>query len=68
MGLLLGLALLLGLGSPLLVPYLATTFLPKHLASALNRPVTIARGEFNPLTCTLTLCQLIVGPKLSTAR
>ncbi len=64
-GVLLGLALLLGLGSPLLVPYLATTLLAEQLASALNRPVTIARGEFNPLTCTLTLRHLIVGPKLS---
>ncbi len=62
----LGLALLIGLGSPLLIPYLATTLLPKHLAATLNRPVTIARGEFNPLTCTLTLHHLIVGPKFST--
>lgn len=65
-GLLFGLTLILGLGSSLLVPYLATTFLPKHLAEALNRPVTIARAEFNPRTCTLTLRQFIVGPKLST--
>lgn len=64
-GLLLGLTLLLGLGSFLLAPYLATTLLPQHLATALNRPVTIARAEFNPLTCALTLHQLIVGPKLS---
>ena len=60
------LALLLVLISPLLIPYLATTLLPKHLATTLNRPVTIARGEFNPLTTTLTLHHLIVGPKLST--
>jgi len=64
-GLLLWLTLILGLGSPLLVPYLATTLLPKHLASTLNRPVTIARAEFNPLTCTLTLRHLMIGPKLS---
>jgi len=64
-GLLLGLGLILLIGSPLLIPYLATTLLPQHLASALNRPVTIARAEFNPLTCTLTLRHLIVGPKLS---
>lgn len=64
-GLLLGLTLIVGIGSPLLVPYLATTLLPQHLAEALNRPVTIARAEFNPLTGTLTLHQLIVGPKLS---
>ena len=64
--LLLGLTLLLGLGSFLLVPYLTTTHLAKYLAAALNRPVTIARAEFNPLTSTLTLHQLIVGPKLST--
>jgi len=64
-GLFLVLGLLLGIGSPLLIPYLATTLLPQHLASALNRPVTIARAEFNPLTCTLTLRHLIVGPKLS---
>lgn len=64
--LLLGSALLLGLGSFLLVPYLATTLLPNHLAGALNRPMTIARAEFDPLTATLTLHQLIVGPKLST--
>lgn len=64
-GLLLGLAILLGLGSFLLVPYLATAILPGYLASALNRPVTIARGEFSPLTATLTLHQLIVGPQLS---
>lgn len=63
--LLLGPAFLLGLGSVLLVPYLATTLLPEHLAGAMNRPVTIARAEFNPLTATLTLHQLIVGPKLS---
>ena len=66
MGLLLVLALLLGLGSFLLVPYLTTSLLPKQLAATLNRPVTIARAEFNPLTCTLTLHHLIVGPKLST--
>ena len=65
-GLLLGLTLIVGIASPLLVPYLATTLLPQHLAGALNRPVTIARAEFNPLTCTLTLRQFIVGPKLST--
>ncbi|MCX5877074.1 MAG: hypothetical protein NT087_12430 [Deltaproteobacteria bacterium] len=65
-GLLLVLALLLGLGSFLLVPYLTTTHLPKQLAAAMNRSVTIARAEFNPLTCTLTLHHLIVGPKLST--
>ena len=65
LSLLFGLTLLLVLGSPLLIPYLAATLLPKHLASALNRPVTIARGEFNPFTCTLTLHRLIVGPKLS---
>ena len=64
-GFLLGTAILLGVGSPLLVPYLATSILPKQLTSALNRPATIARAEFNPLTCTLTLHQLIVGPKLS---
>jgi hypothetical protein len=63
--LLLWLTLLLGIGSPLLVPYLATALLPQYLAGALNRPVTIARAEFNPLTRTLTLHQLIVGPKLS---
>ena len=66
MGFSLGLALILVLISPLLIPYLATTLLPKHLATTLNRPVTIARGEFNPLTCTLTLHHLIVGPKFST--
>jgi len=65
MGLLLGLGLILLISSPLLISYLATTLLPKHLASALNRSVTIARAEFNPLTCTLTLRHLIVGPKLS---
>lgn len=65
-GLLLVLALLLGLGSFLLVPYLTTTHLPKQLAAAMNRSVTIARAEFNPLTCTLTLHHLIVGPRLST--
>ena len=65
MSLLVGLTLLLVLASPLLIPYLAATLLPKHLASALNRPVTIARGEFNPFTCTLTLHRLIIGPKLS---
>ena len=64
--LLLGLALLLGLGSFLLIPYLTTTLLPKQLAATMNRSVTIARAEFNPLTCTLTLHHLIVGPKLST--
>jgi hypothetical protein len=64
--LLLWLTLLLGIGSPLLVPYLATALLPQYLAGALNRPVTIARAEFNPLTRTLTLHRLIVGPKLST--
>ncbi|MCX5864609.1 MAG: hypothetical protein NTW42_06005, partial [Deltaproteobacteria bacterium] len=51
----------------LLVPYLTTTHLPKQLAAAMNRSVTIARAEFNPLTCTLTLHHLIVGPRLSTA-
>ena len=65
-GLLLVLALLLGLGSFLLVPYLTTTRLPKQLAATMDRSVTIARAEFNPLTCTLTLHHLIVGPKLST--
>lgn len=64
-GLLLWLTLILGPGSFLLVPYLATTLLPQRLAGALNRPVTIARAEFNPLTCSLTLHRLIVGPKLS---
>ena len=64
-GLLLGMAILLGIGSPLLVPYLATSILPKQLTAVLNRPATIARAEFNPLNCTLTLHQLIVGPKLS---
>ncbi len=64
-GLLLLLGLILGICSPLLIPYLATTFLPKHLASTLNRSVTIARVEFNPLTCSLTLRHLIIGPKLS---
>lgn len=64
-GLLLVLALLLGLGSFLLVPYLTTTRLPKQLAATMNRSVTIARAKFNPLTCTLTLHHLIVGPKLS---
>lgn len=59
------LAIFLGLGSILLIPYLATDILPKQLAAALNRPVTIARAAFNPLTCSLTLHQLIVGPKLS---
>ncbi|MFH1019293.1 MAG: hypothetical protein V1782_01585 [Pseudomonadota bacterium] len=66
-GVFLGLLLLLVLGSPLLIPYLTTTFLTEQLAAALNRPVTIARGDFNPLTCTLTLHQLIIGPKLSKA-
>lgn len=64
-GLLLGLALILALSSPLLVPYLVTTLLAKHLASELNRPVTIPRAQFNPLTSTLTLHNLIIGPKLS---
>ncbi|MBA3002447.1 MAG: hypothetical protein FP813_01105 [Desulfurivibrio sp.] len=64
-GLLLGLALILGLSSPLLVPYLATTLLAEHLAAALDRPVTIPRAQFNPLTSTLTLHNLIIGPKLS---
>lgn len=59
------LAILLGFGSVLLIPYLATAILPKHLAGALNRPVTIARAAFNPLAGTLALHQLIVGPKLS---
>ncbi|MFA6283773.1 MAG: hypothetical protein WC633_06500 [Desulfurivibrionaceae bacterium] len=64
-GFLLGMAILLGVGSPLLVPYLATSILPKQLTSALNRPATIARAEFNPLNGTMTLRQLIVGPELS---
>ncbi len=64
----LGLTLLLGLASPLLVPYLTTTLLPAKMAAALNRSVTIARAEFNPLTCTLTLHHLIVGPDLSTPK
>ena len=64
-GALLGLTLLLGLGSFFLVPSLATTLLAGQLSSVLNRPVTIPRAEFNPLTCTLTLHNLIVGPKLS---
>lgn len=64
-GLLLGLALILAFSSPLLVPYLVTTLLAKHLASELNRPVTIPRAQFNPLTSTLTLHNLIIGPKLS---
>jgi len=59
------LALILLIGSPLLVPYLATTLLAEKMAFAMNRPVTIARAEFDPLTCTLTLRHLIVGPKLS---
>lgn len=65
MGLMLVLALLLAIGSPLLIPYLATTLLAEKMAFALNRPVTIARAEFDPLTTTLTLRHLIVGPKLS---
>lgn len=64
-GLVLFLALILLISSPLLVPYLATTLLAKKMAFALNRPVTIARAEFDPLTTTLTLRHLIVGPKLS---
>lgn len=64
-GLVLVLALILLICSPLLVPYLATTLLAEKMAFALNRPVTIARAEFDPFTCTLTLRHLIVGPKLS---
>lgn len=64
-GTLIGLTLFLGFGSFFLVPYLATTVLAEHLSSVLNRPVTIPRAEFNPLTCTLTLHHLIVGPDLS---
>ena len=64
-GLVLFLALILLISSPLLVPYLATTLLAEKMAFALNRPVTIARAEFDPLTTTLTLRHLIVGPKLS---
>lgn len=59
------LALILLISSPLLIPYLATTLLAEKMAFALNRPVTIARAEFDPLTGTLTLRHLIVGPKLS---
>lgn len=62
---LLGAALILALSSPLLVPYLVTTLLAKHLASELDRPVTLPRAGFNPLTATLTLHNLIIGPKLS---
>ena len=64
-GLFLFLGLVLGICSPLLVPYFATTILPTHLASILNRPVTIGRAEFDPFTFTLTLRHLIVGPNLS---
>lgn len=63
---LLGLTLLLILTSPLVVPYLTTTLIADQLSSALNRPVTIPRAEFNPLTCTLTAHHLIVGPQLAT--
>lgn len=63
--LVLGLGLILLISSPLLIPYLATTLLAEKMAFALNRPVTIARAEFDPLTGTLTLRHLIVGPKLS---
>jgi len=59
----LGTTLLLVICSPLLVPYLATTLLATHLAETLNRPVTIAGAEFNPLTSTLTLRRFIVGPQ-----
>ncbi|MDG4476101.1 DUF748 domain-containing protein [Thiovibrio frasassiensis] len=65
--LLLILTLLLGFGSPLLVPYLASTLLAEALSSSLNRSVTIPRGEFNPISCTLTLHHLIVGPNRSRA-
>ena len=64
-GVLIGLTLFLGFGSFFLVPYLATTILAEQLSSTLNRPVTIPRAEFNPLTCTLTLHHLIVGPDLA---
>lgn len=59
------LALILVIVSPLLVPYLASTLLAEHLSTAMNRPVTIPRAEFNPLSLTLTLHHLIVGPELS---
>ena len=63
--LLLGATLILVIISPLLVPYLTTTLLAEKLSATLNRSVTIPRGEFNPLTCTLTLSHIIVGPDLS---
>lgn len=63
--LLLGATLILVIVSPLLIPYLATTLLAEQLSATLNRSVTIPRGEFNPLTCTLTLSHIIVGPDLS---
>lgn len=51
----------------LLVPYLITNVLSARLSRALERPVTIGRAQFNPLTLRLTLINGIVGPRLSDA-
>ncbi|MGV1098271.1 DUF748 domain-containing protein [Thiovibrio sp. JS02] len=51
----------------LLVPHLTQTVFADRLGKRLNRPVTIAKAKFDPFSLTLTLQNLIVGPRLTDA-
>ncbi|MDA8165244.1 MAG: hypothetical protein M0017_09490, partial [Desulfobacteraceae bacterium] len=53
------------LAGSLLVPYLLERVLPGRLAKALDRPVAVGDAAFNPFTLTVTLGDVLIGPRLS---